>query len=263
MENSMSRLEGSLFFSKERCQENSQLYQMMTSIGIWDRTQKGFLRGRPYIRLNKRIATALRLAQEQSHLLDKEVPSAGLIALSVKVLIWSIANGMSTYLPSCRQVAEFKPRASRVLRSRMLDGRKCPYWTEIYLQRYSVAMIYYLTTVTLLDGNVDHTNCSVEECTTHDIDEQQYTTKHVKDDCRCDMVAPDVAKIAGIIEKNGVPLVRLKDLPSGRLALDVVQGQHEQHYTAISHVWSGGLGNPSSNSLPQCQLKNIRRGMCF
>ena len=26
-------------------------------------------------------------------------------------------------------------------------------------------------------------------------------------------------------------------------------------YTAISHVWSDGLGNPNSNGLPQCQLE--------
>ena len=30
-------------------------------------------------------------------------------------------------------------------------------------------------------------------------------------------------------------------------------------YVAISHVWSGGLGNPTKNSLPLCQLENIRQ----
>jgi hypothetical protein len=29
-------------------------------------------------------------------------------------------------------------------------------------------------------------------------------------------------------------------------------------YVAISHVWSGGLGNPRSNSLPKCQLVRIQ-----
>ena len=92
----------------------------------------------------------------------------------------------------------------------MLDGGKYPYWTEIYLQRYSVAMVYHLAAVPFLHGNVNHSNCSVTGCTAHDIDEQQYTTKHVQDGCPCDMNAPDVAKISSIIEKNGVPLVRLK-----------------------------------------------------
>jgi hypothetical protein len=30
-------------------------------------------------------------------------------------------------------------------------------------------------------------------------------------------------------------------------------------YVAISHVWSGGLGNPHSNSLPKCQLARIQK----
>ena len=247
---------------KDRCQENSRFYQWAASMGIRDRSQKGFLRGRPYVRLNERVATALHLAQEQSDLLEATIPPACLIALSIKVLIWSIGNALCTYLPSRKQMADFKPRPSRVLRSRMLAGGKCHYWTEIYVQRYSVAIVYYLAAVPFLHGNVDHSNCSVTGCTAHDIDEQQYITKHVQDDCQCDMVAPDVAKISSIIEKNGVPLVRLRVLPSGLLGLDVVQGQYGTHYTAISHVWSGGLGNPSSNSLPQCQLRNIRQGTC-
>ena len=247
---------------KDRCQENSHFYQWASSMGIRDRSQAGFLRGSPYVRLNKRIATALGLAQEKSNLLEATVPPARLIALSIKVLIWSVANALCTYLPSRKQMADFKPRPSPTLTPRMLDGGKCPYWTEIYLQRYSVAMVYYLAAVPFLYGNIDHSTCSVTECTAHDIDEQQYTTKHVQDGCECDMVAPNVAKISSIIEKNGVPLVRLKVLPSGLLGLDVVRGQYGTHYTAISHVWSGGLGNPSSNSLPQCQLRNIRQGTC-
>lgn len=248
---------------KSGCEENSRMYRWAASLGFRDISQKGYLRGRPYVRLNERVATALRLAQDQSDLLDAEVPSARLVALSIKVLLWSIGNALSTYLPSCKQLAQFKPRPSRVLRSRMLDGRKCPYWTETYLQNHSVAMIHYLAAVPSLDGAVDHGNCCAEKCTAHDIDEQRYTTKHVQDDCQCDMVSPDIAEVAKIIERNGVPLVRLRVLPSGLLALDVVQGQYGQHYTALSHVWSGGLGNPSSNSLPQCQLRNIRRGACF
>ena len=245
---------------RHHCGENSRLYQSMASMGFRDKSQKGYLRGRPYVRLDERITFALGMAREQCDLLDLEVPSARLIALSINILIWSIGNALCTYWPSRKQVKEYKPRPDRFLRSRMLDGRKCPYWTEVFLQKYSAAMVYYLAALPSLHSDVDHSDCSAKQCTAHDINEQLYTTKHVQADCPCDMVTPDTAKIVSIIEKNGVPLVKLRELPSGLIALDVVEGRYGQHYTAISHVWSGGLGNPSSNSLPQCQLRSIRRG---
>lgn len=40
--------------------------------------------------------------------------------------------------------------------------------------------------------------------------------------------------------------------------LEVEEFQASRKYVAISHVWSGGLGNPTLNSLPKCQLIVIR-----
>ena len=248
---------------KDRCQENSRLYLRMASLGFRDMSQRGFLRGRPHVRLNERVTISLRLAEEQSDILDAETPSARTITLSIKILIWSIRNALTTYLPSREENSNLTLRQSRLLRLRMLDGGKCPYWTEVYLQTYSAAMIYYLAATPSVGGNVNHRRCSAEQCIAHDVDMQRYTTKHVKDECQCNMVAPDIEKIATIIENGGVPLISLKELSTGILALDVVQAKYGLHYTAISHVWSGGLGNPSSNALPECRLRDIRRGTFF
>ncbi|MCJ1267904.1 hypothetical protein MMC22_007790 [Lobaria immixta] len=243
-------------------QENSPLYmRMASSLGLTDRL-RGLPSGLPYVRLTERLASSLKLAGKQSDGQDTGDSLASAIALSIKILIWSIGNAtmyVPTFAPSSwERWIHFAPRQSRLLRSRMLESGKCPYWTEIYLRTYSSAMINYLAATTSMDGNTNHESCSTEQCIAHDIDNDQYATKHVNDNCSCDMTAPDIQKVTSIIEKNGVPLIRLKQLPSGDLTLDVVPAHYGLHYTAISHVWSGGLGNPTSNALPQCQLKNIR-----
>ena len=248
---------------RDCCQENSRMYMRMASLGFRDPSQKGFLRGRPRVRLNERLARALELAARLSEVQDTGDNTACVVALSIKVLVWSISNALKTYLPSFEKL--YPPRHSRLLRSRMLESGKCPYWTEVYLREYSVGMIYYLASTASIDG-ADHGSCSADECIAHNIDEQHYTTKHVKDDCPCEMASPDIiGKVTSIIEDDGVPLMRLKEMPSGDLGLDVVRATYGTHYTAISHVWSGGLGNSVSNSLPRCQLKFIRRGeqLCF
>ena len=247
---------------RDCCQENSRMYVRMTSLGFRDTSQKGFLCGRPRIRLNERLRGALELAAQLSEVQDTGDSIAFMIALSIKLLVWSISNALKTYLPSYEKL--YPPRQSWLLRLRMLESGKCPYWTEIYLREYSVGMVYYLASTASIDG-ANHEGCSADECIAHNIDERHYTTKHVKDDCPCDMTLPDIGKITSIIENDGLPLIRLKETPSGDLSLDIVQAHYGTHYTAISHVWSGGLGNTVSNSLPQCQLKSIRRGeyLCF
>ena len=40
-------------------------------------------------------------------------------------------------------------------------------------------------------------------------------------------------------------------------SLSVEEAQSGSRYIAISHVWSGGLGNPKGNALPLCQLRKL------
>jgi len=230
-----------------------------------DLAETPLLRGRLLPRLDERLIESLRVAEEQSDILDSEVPSARLIALSIKILIWSIRNALITCLPDLRMKPDFVPRQSRLLRSRMLEGGKCPYWTEVYLKRYSVAMVYYIAALRSPWG-VSHEKCSERQCIAYDVDinaytTQGYTTKHVKDDCQCNLVSPNIQEVAKIIQDGHVPLMILKVLHSGLCALEVTPATYRLHYTAVSHVWSGGLGNPTSNELPQCQLEKIRGGL--
>ena len=95
--------------------------------GFQATSRRGFLRGRPDMRLNGRIKAALHLAEMQSHLLDGGYRLACFITLSIKILIWSVGNASATYLPPRKETAKLAPRNRRLLRGAMLSGGKCPY----------------------------------------------------------------------------------------------------------------------------------------
>ncbi|KAI9687452.1 MAG: hypothetical protein M1822_002062 [Bathelium mastoideum] len=59
-----------------------------------------------------------------------------------------------------------------------------------------------------------------------------------------------------ILRDGGIPILRCERSSSGfgTPSLSYVAAHPNIKYTAISHLWSDGLGQPSRNSLPQCQL---------
>jgi len=82
--------------------------------------------------------------------------------------------------------------------------------------------------------------------------------------CNCNKIndseflGPKVEKLTSTIEADGVPLVKLTRNRRGIFTVDVVEYKFGQcTFTAISHVWSGGLGNPRHNTLPPRQLEFI------
>jgi hypothetical protein len=66
------------------------------------------------------------------------------------------------------------------------------------------------------------------------------------------MVQAPLEKVLNIIEEGGIPLMRLVDDE-----LEVCKAEYNLKYTAVTHVWSGGLGNPDANAMWLCQLREI------
>jgi len=60
-----------------------------------------------------------------------------------------------------------------------------------------------------------------------------------------------------IVQHGGTPLLRLTNDRNGTASLTVEEATTSSRYIAISHVWSGGLGNPRANELPTCQLRQL------
>lgn len=104
---------------------------------------------------------------------------------------------------------------------------------------------------------ISHDNCTSNTCHAYQIDEESYKTLHTSSTCHCDFLGPDMAAIIGLIALNKIPVLYW----DGALKVDFVRAG--TNYVAISHVWSHGLGNPSGNELPRCQvlqlIKNLSR----
>ncbi|KAH7345822.1 hypothetical protein BKA66DRAFT_554927 [Pyrenochaeta sp. MPI-SDFR-AT-0127] len=86
-----------------------------------------------------------------------------------------------------------------------------------------------------------------------------YETRHQSlcDRDSCENVAVPYDSLVKIIRDGFVPLVTLhrSRLNVSHISIKVSKRHKNSDYTAISHVWADGLGNPKSNSLPSCQLK--------
>lgn len=105
---------------------------------------------------------------------------------------------------------------------------------------------------------IDHSRCTIHsKCMAHNVKlDQSYEVKHVNPDCHCDFCYVDTFEVKDIISKGGVPLVMMK---LGSTKLTVTKARPWTEYIAVSHVWSGGLGNPDHNSLPRCQILRLQK----
>lgn len=102
----------------------------------------------------------------------------------------------------------------------------------------------------------NHELCNKTECVADNVDESIYYTRHVQEDCSCEHVHADIEALHEILEGGGIPLVEITppEEDSEHYTVKVVKKRTSKRYASVSHVWADGLGNPHSNSLPNCQL---------
>ena len=104
----------------------------------------------------------------------------------------------------------------------------------------------------------DHSACSLLHCRVNDVDEKTYETQHTNSCSGCAHIHSDPQDIITAISTHKIPLVHCSLDDSQDLRIRIVEGDLDFQYTAISHVWTGGLGNLSENSLPRCQISRLR-----
>jgi hypothetical protein len=87
--------------------------------------------------------------------------------------------------------------------------------------------------------------------------------RHASLDCNCPgMVAFPEDQLIQVYESGRIPCFSIGREEDGALAIVLVhipldeesQRDPENHFIALSHVWSEGMGNPQANALPLCQL---------
>ena len=111
-----------------------------------------------------------------------------------------------------------------------------------------------------VERGFDHSQCTESACSAYNIDESSYVPGHtlVCNGQNCSLIEVTSRGISSMIEDGfGVPLMSCSVSPSGRIQTGLVRAEPRQEYIAISHVWSGGLGNPNGNGLPGCQMREL------
>ncbi|KAJ5807455.1 hypothetical protein N7447_010911 [Penicillium robsamsonii] len=107
-----------------------------------------------------------------------------------------------------------------------------------------------------------HFGCTKTECVANNVDESDYVTRHVQENCTCSHLQANIEQLHTILQDGGVPLLMITpcgedDLGNEKFEIEIVRKRIGKQYLAISHVWSDGLGNTEGNSLPHCQLKAL------
>jgi hypothetical protein len=136
----------------------------------------------------------------------------------------------------------------------------CPNQIRMFESTVSAATMYYAYRADLLQDGRNHEKCNTDGCVAYQIDPRTYKTLHKSRTCTCEHVEPPINKIKSILAKGGFPLISFASpiTSCDDLNIDVIEASSDVPFVAISHVWSDGLGNPSSNSLPKCQLRYLR-----
>lgn len=105
----------------------------------------------------------------------------------------------------------------------------------------------------------DHSKCDME-CDAHRIDWNEcnltHWIKHPKS-VVCKPSGPKWDELEDIVDKGGIPLISLRFSAAGDPDIQVVRATRSSRYFAVSHVWSGGIGNAKENKLVSCQLKRL------
>lgn len=141
-----------------------------------------------------------------------------------------------------------------------ISTRWCPHHIRQVENTHTRETADFLLSSTRLSNVVkDHSTCiEATHCVASNVNEKHYTTRHIEDKCSCQGIAVPVREIVEVIASGDVPLISAKiRAEDATLSLQVVRRTPHTRYVAISHVWADGLGNPTSNALPLCVLKQM------
>lgn len=183
------------------------------------------------------------------------------VIFSIAILLDTVSDFLSdgtiakaTGIPEQKKAFTFHTQG--IAESLALIGR-CP--SLVHRLKPSASRSYSLLSFPPSEETFAHNNCTMNHCETFNVNPKTYRPKHTKDchDPMCKSQGFDFKDICNIIDRDQVPLVISVLDQDDNLRIELEAGSLHSQYTAISHVWAGGLGNFETNSLPSCQLRQI------
>lgn len=193
-----------------------------------------------------------------------------LISLSISALGWTleVAAPLIYNLHGPGTSGPGKWGSLSSLKTRLLDAGWSNGEITNYAREFCVDGLYYFGFLESPRKHQNCRNCVDPKCTRDVLSERGYVAKHAEG-CQKDCQDWNVSKEVLEVVRNGkTPLVIWKDS-----RLMVWESDLEDVYLAISHVyvyskflssltsfrWSDGMGNPTENALPACQLSQIQQ----
>lgn len=156
----------------------------------------------------------------------------------------------------------FPKRTKGVARSLLHVGKCGSLARRLHLNS---SELYHLMSLPNGSANEDHSTCSEISCSLFNMERQNYHTRHTaqhEEGFMCKDIKVLESKLVHLIRKGEIPLVRSTMDSDGNIMVAITKMSKHVDYTAISHVWAGGLGNFKHNWLPKCQLKAIHQDVC-
>jgi hypothetical protein len=157
------------------------------------------------------------------------------------------------------------------LRGRFKQAGWCAHQVEQYLRnpsRSTYQTLYYFSSFRRVDGNgLSHSTCTQDVCTVDDISDRPYYPAHTpecsasSDGMSCRQLEIDLDQVKAVLRDGGIPVAEISVHNNGEVALRVCRVKAGIRYTAISHVWSHGLGNKEANAMLPCQLRSIHQAI--
>ena len=177
----------------------------------------------------------------------------GPVLVSVHMLLYIIA----TIIPNIEApLSDLGAASTRFLVRRMVEAgwcRKRLNFIDVFPVFYPA--LYFLSSFRPPHGESgDHGACTAAECC---VKTGLLEPLHRAADCRCEDVDVPLEAVKRIVASNGIPLIRIKRLASGGIALEVVPYTASKRFVAISHVWADRQLGSTKNALPKCQIEHL------
>ena len=159
------------------------------------------------------------------------------------------------------EVAEYI-NSQTFITDRVRQGGRCT--TALRRKRLSLLDTWPLLSIPLpqsleVDQALLHDTCTSRDCKAFHINRDCYQMQHAvscKPGDHCILRGVAVEALKSRIEGGLFPVVR-SAIDSTGLHIDIVDGDDLEEFTAISHVWAGGLGNFDDNAVYECQLERL------
>ena len=182
------------------------------------------------------------------------------VDLSIRALGQLLATGVHAASPLLRDSPAPTMRfpGGIFTSSRMREAGWCPSDIAMVSDYMSASSLYYASSLRRSQLHSDHSNCGRQLCLANQVDTATYQTAHCDDGCTCAHVHVPVSELIPIIAEKGIPLISITIASSGDPVLETSRYNKGQHYIALSHVWSDGMGNLRQNSLPRCQIMRLK-----